>query len=136
VRLTGRLTGLQTMHNGAQLAKRLKKVAVRLRLIFQFIYVQYCIHTWLRLSCFDIFGIQQPFRDELSKYINTHKVSNWEHFLYGRLVKLSLNCLINIYIIMGCYSRFGYSFFKLFQQCFKNVLMWSVITSCGLKLPT
>ena len=33
-RVTRRLTGLQTMHNVAQIAKHLKTVAVRLRLIF------------------------------------------------------------------------------------------------------
>ena len=41
-RVTRRLTGLQTMHNVLKIAKHFETVAVRLRLIFQFTYVQYC----------------------------------------------------------------------------------------------
>ena len=48
-RVTRRLTGLQTMHNVLKIAKHFKTVAVRLRLIFQFTYVQYC--TWCQLCC-------------------------------------------------------------------------------------
>ena len=46
-RATRRLTGLQTMHNVLKNSKTFQNgwgsVAVRLRLIFQFTYVQYCM---------------------------------------------------------------------------------------------
>ena len=54
-RVTRRLTGLQTMHNVIKNSKTFKNgcgaVAVRLRSIFQFTYVQYCILvTWIKAS--------------------------------------------------------------------------------------
>ena len=48
-RVTRRRTRFQTMHSAIKIAKHYKTVVERLRLIFQFTYVQYCTKVYTRL---------------------------------------------------------------------------------------